>query len=40
MRLPIVTEIAQRPEPVVHDTFIDDLQTPPASPPQPRDIRH
>jgi hypothetical protein len=40
MRLPIVTEITQRPEPVVRDTFIDDLQTQPAPPVQPRDTRH
>jgi hypothetical protein len=39
MRLPIVTEIIQRLEPVVHDTFIDDLHVP-AAPPAPRDPRH
>ena len=27
VRRPIVTETTQRPEPVVRDTFIDDLQT-------------
>jgi hypothetical protein len=26
MRTPIVTEITRRPEPVAHDTFIDDLR--------------
>jgi hypothetical protein len=31
MRTPIVTEITRRPEPVAHDTFIDDLRTAPAS---------
>jgi hypothetical protein len=25
MKTPSVTEISRRPEPVVHDTFIDDL---------------
>jgi hypothetical protein len=40
MRLPIVTEIVQRLEPVAHDTFIDDLHTQPAPPAQPRDTRH
>jgi hypothetical protein len=39
MRLPIVTEIMQRPEPVVHDTFIDDLHVQPT-PPAPRDARN
>jgi hypothetical protein len=38
MRLPIVTEIVQRPEPVVHDTFIDDLHVQ-CPPPAPRDAR-
>jgi hypothetical protein len=28
MRTPVVTEITRRFEPVVHDTFIDDLRTP------------
>jgi hypothetical protein len=37
MRLPIVTENVQRLEPVVHDTFIDDLHAPPAPPAPPRD---
>jgi hypothetical protein len=31
MRTPIVTEITRRPEPVAHDTFIDDLRVAPAS---------
>jgi hypothetical protein len=31
MRTPIVTEITRRPEPVAHDTFIDDLRAAPAS---------
>ena len=39
MRLPIVTEIVKRPEPVVHDTFIDDLHVR-TVPPAPRDPRH
>jgi hypothetical protein len=39
MRLPIVTEIIQPREPVVHDTFIDDLHNLPAPPAQPRDAR-
>ena len=26
MLTPIVTEITRRPEPVAHDTFIDDLR--------------
>ena len=38
MRLPIVTEIVKRPEPVVHDPFIDDLHVRPV-PPAPRDGR-
>ena len=37
MRLPIVTEITQRREPVGRDTFIDDLKTQSAPPVQPRD---
>ena len=37
MRLPIVTEIVQRREPVVHDTFIDDLQIQPTPLIQPRE---
>ena len=36
MRLPIVTEITQRQEPVERDTFIDDLKTQSAPPVQPR----
>jgi hypothetical protein len=40
MRLPIVTEITQRPEPVVRDTFIDDLLARSAPPAQPSDTRH
>ena len=36
MRLPIVTEITQPREPVVRDTFIDDLHAPSAPPAQPR----
>jgi hypothetical protein len=40
MRLPIVTEIPQPREPVVRDTFIDDLQSQSAPPAQPHDARH
>ena len=40
MRFPIVTEIVQRREPVVHDTFIDDLRAHPAPYPPARDARH
>ncbi len=39
MRLPIVTEITQPREPVVRDTFIDDLQAR-SAPAQPHDTRH
>jgi hypothetical protein len=31
MSTPRVTEIAPRPQPVEHDTFIDDLQRPPQA---------
>jgi hypothetical protein len=37
MRTPTVTEITAAPEPVVHDTFIDDLT--PAMPPLPSNVR-
>jgi len=40
MRLPIVTEITQPREPVVRDTFVDDLQARSAPPAQPHDARH
>jgi hypothetical protein len=33
MRTPVVTEITRRFEPVVHDTFIDDLRSPRPEPP-------
>jgi hypothetical protein len=37
MSTPTVTEIPPHPEPVVHDTFIDDI---PATPrPQPTPVR-
>ncbi len=32
MRTPTVTEITRRFEPVVHDTFIDDLRPPRPEP--------
>jgi hypothetical protein len=31
MSTPFVIEITRRPEPVVHDPFIDDLRVPPAA---------
>ena len=32
MRIPTVTEIVRRPEPVGRDTFVDDLQAPATAP--------
>jgi hypothetical protein len=34
---PIITETLRRPEPVGHDTFIDDLRGAPAHPQSPRE---
>jgi hypothetical protein len=35
MSTPTVTEIAPHPEPVVHDTFIDDIPVAPRPRPAP-----